>query len=167
MGGEWRRTGSVERLVDATPEQVYAVVSDVTTAGEISDECRRAEWLPDGPEEPVVGARFRGHNRSRLARWNRVCEVVEADPGRAFAFRTVPERFDPSRRDSTVWRYDLVREGDATRVRHSYEITVMPMRPFKALYGVLLPQHRDMRPSMQQTLDALAGRFADGAGRDG
>ena len=160
MGREWRTTGSVEQLVNATPEQVYAVVSDVTSTGELSDECRRAEWLPDGPQEPLTGAHFRGHNKSRLARWNRVCEVVEADPGRAFAFRTVPERLDPSRMDSTLWRYDLAPEGDRTRVRHSYEIITMPLRPFKALYGVLLPQHRDMRPSMRHTLESLAERLS-------
>jgi len=32
----------------------------------------------------------------------------------------------------------------------------MPRQPFKAVYGVLLPHHRDMRPSMRHTLDALA-----------
>ena len=104
----------------------------------------------------MVGARFRGHNRSRLARWTRVCEVLEAQPGRAFAFRTVPERFDPSRRDSTVWRYDLVPDGERTLVRHSYEIVVPPLALFRAIYGVLLPQHLDMRPAMRHTLDALA-----------
>ena len=160
MGREWRTTGSVERHVAAAPEEVYAVVSDVTATGELSGECRRAEWLPGSPQEPAAGARFRGHNKSRLARWNRVCEVVEAEPGRAFAFRTVPERFDPSRMDSTVWRYDLDPEGDGTRVRHSYEITMLPLRPFRALYGVLLPEHRDMRPSMRRTLDSLAERLS-------
>lgn len=152
----WLTTASVERTIDAPAADVYRAVADVTSTGERSDECRRVEWLADGPREAVVGARFRGHNRSGLARWSRVCEVVEAEPGRAFAFRTVPERFDPSRRDSTIWRYELDPDGDRTVVRHSYEITRPPLPPFKALYSVLLPQHRDMRPAMRHTLDALA-----------
>ena len=82
--------------------------------------------------------------------------VVEAEPGRVFAFRTVPERFDPSRHDSTTWRYEIFPVGEQARVRHSYEITVPPLRPFKAIYGVLLPQHRDMRPAMEHTLEELA-----------
>ena len=155
MSREWLSEACVVRVVDAPAGEVYRVVADVTSTGERSNECRKVEWL-DGSHAPVVGARFRGHNRFRLARWSRVCEVVEARPGEAFAFRTVPERWDPSRRDSTTWRYELEPEGDATLVRHSYEITLAPLPPLKALYGVLLPHHRDMRPSMQHTLDALA-----------
>ena len=155
MSREWLPGASVERLVHAPAAEVYRVVADVTSTGRRSNECLRAEWL-DGAREPAVGARFRGHNRFRLARWSRVCEVVEAHPGQVFAFRTVPERWDPTRRDSTTWRYDLEADGARTLVRHSYEMTLPPLRPMKALYGVLLPHHRDMRPAMQHTLDAVA-----------
>jgi uncharacterized protein YndB with AHSA1/START domain len=150
----WRTSGSVEEHVDAPPEVVYAAVADVTTTGERSAECRAAEWLP-GSAAGAVGARFRGRNRSGVARWSRVCEVVEAEPGRAFAFRTVPDRIDPSRRDSTTWRYTFEPDGDGTRVTHSYEITQLPLRLFQALYGRILPHHRDMRPQMAGTLAAL------------
>jgi hypothetical protein len=155
MAREWLTGGSVERVVDAPAVEVYRVVADVTSTGQRSDECHRVEWL-DGANAAVVGARFRGHNRVGPARWSRVCEVVDARPGEAFAFRTVPERWDPTRRDSTTWRYDLEPDGDRTRVRHSYAITLAPARPLKAVYGVLLPHHRDMRPAMKHTLDALA-----------
>lgn len=159
MGREWRTAGMVERVVDATAEEVYDLISDVTSTHKRSTECRKVEWL-SGPQQPVVGARFRGHNRSGLARWSRICEITEARPGRAFGFRTVPERWDPSRRDSTTWRYDLLPQGERTLVCHSYEITTLPLWPFKALYAVLLPQHRDMRPAMRHTLDALAADLA-------
>lgn len=156
MAAQWCTGGSVERWVAAEPHDVYRVVSDVTSTGERSDECRSAEWLPGGPQAAQVGARFRGRNRSGVARWSRRCEVVEAEPGRAFAFRTIPQRVDLSRADSTTWRYHLAPQDGGTLVRHSYEITRLPLRPFRALYGVLLPHHRDMRPSMQHTLDRLA-----------
>lgn len=160
MAREWLKSGSVERVIDADSEEIYRTITDVTSTGERSEECRRAEWLVGNPLNVAVGARFRGHNRSRLARWSRVCEVIEATPGRVFAFRTVPERWDPSRRDSTTWRYEFVPDGGRTLVRHSYEITKFPIGPFKALYGVFLSQHRDMRPAMQHTLDALAKSFS-------
>ena len=150
----WRTEGSVELFVDAPPAAVYDAVADVTRTGERSPECRAAEWLP-GSVKAAVGARFRGRNRSGIARWSRVCEVVVADPGRAFAFRTVPERRDPSRRDSTTWSYAFEAEGDGTRVVHSYEITQLPSPFFRAVYGRLLPDHRDMRPQMLATLEAL------------
>lgn len=77
------------------------------------------------------------------------------DPGLRFVFRTVPERIDPSRRDSTTWSYTFFPEGDGTRVTHSYEVTMLPSRPFRALYGWILPHHRDVRPQMAETLAAL------------
>jgi hypothetical protein len=141
---------------------VYAVVSDVTQIGTRSPECHKVEWLSGAPAGSV-GATFRGHNRSgRLARWSRRCEVTQADLGRAFVFRTLPERLDPSRRDSTTWSYLLEPVDGGTRVTHAYEITRMPLRPFRALFGVLLPHHRDMRPQMQANLDALREQFLSG-----
>lgn len=155
MAAQWRSGGSVERLVAADPDDVYRVITDVTSTGQRSDECHSAKWLPDGPQSAEVGARFRGRNRSGIARWSRVCEVLEAEPGRCFSFRTVPQRLDLTRADSTTWRYDLLPQDGGTLVRHSYEITRPPLRPFRAIYGVLLPHHKDMRPAMRHTLDRL------------
>jgi hypothetical protein len=150
----WRTGGSVSVYIDATPDDVYAHISDVTRIGERSPECRSARWL-DGATTGTVGTRFRGHNRSGFAaRWSRTCEVVDAVPGRSFAFRTVPQR-DPTRRDSTTWAYQLQPRGEGTHLTHSYEITVLPLPLMRALYGILLPQHRDMRPQMLQSLQTL------------
>ena len=133
-GRSWRTDGSVDLVVPAGPDDVYAVVSDVTRIGERSPECHTADWLPGAPAG-TVGAVFRGRNRaSWAARWSRRCEVVAAEPGRAFAFRTLPERLDPSRRDSTTWRYDLEPVDGGTRVRHSYEITALPLPPVRAVF---------------------------------
>ena len=46
-------------------------------------------------------------------------------------------------------------DGDGTRVTHAYRIDVLPYRPLLSLYSRLQPQHRDMRPQMQQNLEAL------------
>lgn len=154
MGRPWRRHGTVERVIAADAGLLYEVVSDVTRIGERSPECRAASWLTGPPG--AVGAVFRGRNRvGRAARWSRRCEVTEAEPRRAFAFRTLPERMDPTRRDSTTWRYDFEPTDGGTRVSHSYEITVLPLRPLRAVYGRLLPDHRDMRPQMAANLAAL------------
>lgn len=157
MGLKWRREGSASVHISASPDAVYTRIVDVTTPLEPAGESRRCEWVRGSPTQPVVGARFRGHNRVGWVRWSRLCEIVIAEPGRRFAFRTVPERFDPSRMDSTSWSYALEPEGDGTRVTHAYQIVRMPSLPFRILYGLLLPHHRDMRPSMQRTLEALKG----------
>ena len=144
----------METFIAAPPQDVFDAVADITRTGERSSECRSAEWLPGSPPGQM-GSRFRGRNRSGIARWSRVCEVVALDPGVRFAFRTVPERIDLSRRDSTTWSYTFAPDGDGTRVTHSYEITMLPSQPFRSLYGWVLPHHRDMRPQMAETLEAL------------
>ena len=156
---EWRTAGSVELMIDASPEKLYASLTDVMSVGDRSDECRSASWLPGARGPGQVGSRFRGHNRAGLVRWSRVCEILVADPDRQFTFRTVPERFDLSRADSTTWRYELTPTEGGTLVRHSYEITRLPRGPFKPLYAVLFPHHRDMRPAMSVTLQRLAANL--------
>jgi hypothetical protein len=76
----------VRTEIEATPEAVWAAVSDVTRMGEWSPECTGGAWRAGGPAEPVVGARFQGHNAKGGRRWSTVCEVVEAESGRAFAW---------------------------------------------------------------------------------
>jgi hypothetical protein len=149
-----RDEGAVDLLIAAPPDAIYERVADVTATGDRSVECRSCEWLPGAPPASV-GARFRGRNRSGLIRWSRVCEVTKAEPGRSFSFQTVPERFDPTRADSTTWSYVLEPEGTGTRVTHAYRITKLPLPPLQWLYARMLPQHRDMRPQMTHTLEAL------------
>lgn len=157
----WRTNGSVELWIDAPAVDVYEAVSDVTRTSEISSEVLAADWLP-GHAPGAVGARFRGRNRSGLARWTRVCEIVTATRGSSFSFRTVPERFDLSRRDSTTWSFELRPERGGTTIIQSYDITMLPSAPFRAIYGRLLPHHRDMRPQMEETLARLKRTLESG-----
>jgi hypothetical protein len=147
-----RSGGSVTVEMAAEPLTVYELVSDVTRIGEWSPECRRAKWLGDD-EGPVVGARFKGHNRWKLNRWARICEVTDATPGEAFEFRTVPGR-GPSA-DSSTWRYEIQRTESGSRVTESYQITKMPHAWFQPIIKRFMAHHLDMRPHMQQTLEAL------------
>lgn len=54
--------GEAQVYIEAPPDKVFQLVSDVTRMGEWSPECRRCRWL-DGVSSPVVGTRFRGQNR--------------------------------------------------------------------------------------------------------
>ena len=98
--------GGARVYIDAPPERVYQLVSDVTRMGEWSPECRRCRWL-DGAEGPAVGARFRGYNRRGWLRWSMLCRVTSAEPGRVFAFETVA----PIKGAQSRWRYDIQPEA--------------------------------------------------------
>jgi uncharacterized protein YndB with AHSA1/START domain len=75
----------VSREIAASPEAVYAAISDVTRMGEWSEECHSCEWH-EGCDGPVVGATFDGHNHNGEHRWTTQGKVIEAEPGRVFAF---------------------------------------------------------------------------------
>jgi uncharacterized protein YndB with AHSA1/START domain len=75
----------ITREIAASPEAVYAAISDVTRMGEWSEECHRCEWT-EGVDGPAVGATFEGHNRNGEQEWTTQATVVEADPGRSFVF---------------------------------------------------------------------------------
>jgi len=75
----------ISRDIAASPDAVYAAISDVTRMGEWSEECHACEWH-DGCDGPVVGATFDGHNRHGEHEWTTQGKVIEAEPARAFAF---------------------------------------------------------------------------------
>lgn len=75
-------------VVRATPEEVYALVSDVTRTGEWSPVCTQCWW--DEGQGPEVGAFFTGRNVTPDRTWETRSEVVVADPGREFAWSVGP-----------------------------------------------------------------------------
>ena len=89
--------------VDAAPDAVWRLVSDITRMGEWSPQCRGGRWL-GRPNGPVVGARFVGFNRQGWKWWATTNKVVEAEPGRVFAFRTDQNR--------ARWVFRLEPDGD-------------------------------------------------------
>lgn len=147
----------VEATVDATPEQVWEVLADVTRVGEWSHECHTAAWLSD-PGSAEVGAQFAGTNRNGPMRWRRTCTITEVQPARRLAYRT-SGGLPP---DSTEWRFDLEpTSSGGTRIRQSFTILKLP-RTTELAIVLLMPPHRDRRPALTDDLvrlgDVAAGR---------
>ena len=110
--------GSVTLDMTATPDEVWAVVSDVTRIGELSPETFEAEWL-EGATGPATGAYFRGHvnrNNSGILYWSR-CRVSECEPGRTFAF----EVYIGSAVINT-WRYEIAPSETGSTVTESFRL---------------------------------------------
>ncbi len=104
----------VERLIAASPEALWAMVSDVTRVGEWSPEAERCRWL-GGAGGPSVGARFKGFNRNGSKKWSTTNTVVACEPGRRFAFETTVGPFKVSR-----WDYAFEADGGACRVTETW-----------------------------------------------
>ena len=139
--------------IDAPPERVWRMVSDVTRMGQWSPACYRCEWL-DGATGAEVGARFRGYNRRGLARWSTVCEVTASEPGREFEFKVVDGTFSIGyrNRELTRWRYIFEPDGIGTKVTESFDIVSLP-----PLVRVIWPLIRndDRVGGMRQTLEQI------------
>ncbi|HUS61262.1 MAG TPA: SRPBCC family protein [Acidimicrobiales bacterium] len=134
--------------IDASPEDVWALVSDITRMGDWSPETKSAEWV-DGATSAVVGARFKGSNK-RKAPWSTTCTITEAEPGRCFAFSVG--------KGETTWRYDLAPSpSGGTDITESFEIVKAPGAVGKALtkLGTGMPwseREADLVKGMEHTL---------------
>lgn len=141
----------ISRDIAASPEAVWAAISDVTRMGEWSEECVGCEWH-DGVEGPVVGATFDGHNRNGDKEWTSQGEVVEAEPGRSFVFQCSMYDFHFS-----TWGYRIEPTETGCRVTEWSE----DLRPESALEfskkmsGVDDRAERN-RHTISGTLDRLA-----------
>jgi uncharacterized protein YndB with AHSA1/START domain len=133
-----QKCSRVQVQLEATVQQVWEVISDVTRIGEWSHECCSARWLGDAAG-PVPGARFRGRNRAGLARWARTCEIVGVDPPRELVWRTVPTLLFP---DSTEWRIELEPREGGTQITQSFTVLRAPWL-LDRLYAALIPAHQD------------------------
>lgn len=103
--------GVVEVDVDATPDELWPLISDIELPARFSEEFQGAEWM-DG-EEPGVGARFVGRNRHpRVGEWTVTCHVVGYESGRLFAWCPV-DPDDPA----AQWSFELEPLAGATRLR--------------------------------------------------
>ncbi|MBV8461669.1 MAG: SRPBCC family protein [Acidimicrobiales bacterium] len=138
--------------MDAPPDRVWALVSDVTRIGEFSPETFEAEWA-DGATGPAVGARFRGHVRrnGRGPVYWTTCRVTASDPGREFAFG-VESMGMPA---VNTWRYRIEpSEGGGSDVTESFELAdVVLLRVYWALAG--WARGRTNERGMRETLERM------------
>jgi len=133
--------------VDAPPEAVYAVVSDVTRMGEWSPETVRCVWI-DGAVGPAVGAKFKGSNKRGIARWSTKPTVVAAEPGREFAFVVD---------DLTRWSYRFEPDGSGTRLVESFEM--LEDLPLKFRIADRAMGIKDRVADLEQGMTATLGRI--------
>jgi hypothetical protein len=138
---------SVSRVIAAPSDELYALISDVTTIGSRSPETVEARWMTGTGD---AGSRFRGRNRIGALRWSTVSTVVRAEPGRAFCFEVAA----PSR---TTWSYVLEPVAGGTRVTEAMQKDnpqPLPIRLLQRLAGVT-DREAHLREGISATLEHL------------
>ena len=108
-------------LVDAPPQRVWALVSDIDLPARFSTEFQGGRWL-DG-ERPCAGRPLRRPQRAPGGR--RVGDDLRRDraasPGRAFAWAVGDPEYP-----SAQWRFELEPDGDGVRLRQWCQIGPAP-----------------------------------------
>jgi uncharacterized protein YndB with AHSA1/START domain len=104
-------TVEVQLWIDAPPERVWTLVSDVMLMPSMSEELQSVEWL-DGATGPAVGARFVGRSKHEaLGEWATTSYVVECEPERVFAWAVE----DPDH-PTAIWRFRLAPKDGGTEL---------------------------------------------------
>ena len=145
-----RLTHSDSVIVARSPDDLYAMVSDVTRMGEWSPICKACWW--DEGEGPRVGAWFTGRNELPERTWETRSEVVAADPGREFAFVVL----------GTIarWGYTFVPVDGGTELTESWEFLPGGLEFFEERFGDDAPAQiadrvEKARTGIPQTLAAI------------
>jgi hypothetical protein len=113
--------------VSATPDEVYAVVSDLSRSAEWSAECTGGTWVSGDPA--TIGAVFRGENlRAKdvvawapvvRGTWRTESEVIAAEPGRVFRWAM---RDGSGRAQDSVWSYEIEPADDGCVLVHHFRM---------------------------------------------
>lgn len=117
---------SASVIVDAAPETLYDMVSDITRMGEWSPICKKC-WWDEGVDGPQVGAWFTGRNETPERTWETRSQVVAHEPGKEFAFLVGGAW--------VRWGYTFAPVEGGTELTESWEFLPEGLARFEQLFG--------------------------------
>jgi hypothetical protein len=148
-------TVTVEVIVEASLDAVWALVTDINVPARFSDEFRGATWVDSGP---ALGARFVGRNwHKAMGAWETTSIVNRYEPPRAFGW-CVGESENPS----ASWWFELEEAPGGTRLAQgtrmgpapsglSIAITAMPDKEER----IVARRLAEFEANIRATLDGI------------
>jgi hypothetical protein len=113
--------------IAATPDAVYAVVTDLPRSAEWSVECIGGRWISGPPAQ--IGSVFRGENTRSAdvvawapvvrGNWSTESEVITAEPGRAFRWAIRDSAGNPQ---ESVWSFEIEPRDDGCLLIHHFRM---------------------------------------------
>lgn len=141
----------VSHEIAASPDAVFAAITDVTRMGDWSPETHRAEWN-DGFDGPALGAVFTGHNRFGGNEWSTEATIVELVENERFFFDCAVGDFVFS-----SWGYVIEPTDGGCRVTECCQNHIpAEMRESAAAISGVDDRVPHNRVGMQTTLERLA-----------
>ncbi len=139
---------TVERFVQAPPEEVFALLADPSRHREIDGSGTVREAV-GGSTRLSLGSRF-GMDMKAVAPYRMVNEVVDFEEGRCIAWQARPDRsWAATAIGGRIWRYELVPRDGGTLVRETWDISQERIPPLVwGLRGLT-------RLAMNRTMDRI------------
>ncbi|KAA1248982.1 SRPBCC family protein [Mycobacterium simiae] len=143
--------------IDAEPERVWSLVSDIELMATLSNELQAVEWV-DGATGPRLGARFVGYNEhDAFGQWSAMSEIVCCDQPREFTW-TVGEPDNPS----ATWRFRLTPRDGGTALTFGTQLgpgrsglsSVIESMPDKE-QKIVFVRLREFEAAIDKTLAAI------------
>jgi uncharacterized protein YndB with AHSA1/START domain len=161
-------TAEAQTWIDAPPERVWALVTDLGQMPSMSDELQSVEWQ-GGVTGPAVGRSFLGRSgHEALGEWETTSYVVECEapgPGPGVLAWAVADPDEPS----ALWRFTLEPRDGGTLLRQwmrmgpgrsglSLAIDRMPDKEQK----IVFVRMREFEKAITGTLAAIKERVEAG-----
>jgi uncharacterized protein YndB with AHSA1/START domain len=142
-----RDVESVERVIPAPPEAIFALLADPSRHREIDGSGSVHD--PKGtPHRVKLGDTF-GMAMKRVVPYSTTNTVIEFDDNRRIAWRTCSTSFIGNVLGGPIWRYELEPVDGGTRVRESWDISTSKAEKPLLRLGMV---RKDTRNSMEKTL---------------
>ena len=154
---------SVERMIPAPPEKIFAVLADATQHSAIDGSgmlqgATTQQEKAGAPQRLALGTMFGMSMKMLHLPYSTANRVVEFEENRRIAWQTGPTGFMGRVVAGRIWRYELEPVDGGTRVRESWDITPDHQRVLLKLGNIYSSK---TRRDMERTLERL-GRLVTG-----
>ena len=149
--GENRDVVSVERVINAPPEVIFALLADPSRHQDF-DGSGTVRDAKSGSERLALGSTF-GMSMKMGIPYSMVNEVIDFEENRRIAWQTRGGGAIGSKVGGRIWRYELEPVDGGTRVRESWDVSKegkFGTRWLVRLYGT------KTKANMAKTLERIA-----------
>ncbi len=142
---------SVERVIEAPPEAIFALVADAAKHPLIDGSGTVKEVKEGAPERLSLGSTFGMSMKAGLS-YSMVSEVIEFEDNRRIAWQSKPKGIAGRVAGGRIWRYELEPVDGGTKVRESWDLSKDHQRMLLKRGG--LPERT--KKAMEKTLERIA-----------
>lgn len=148
---------TVERVVPAPPEAIFALVANTTRHAEIDGSGTVMRPKAGTPERLSLGATFVMSMKIAGIGYSMVNNVIEFEEDRRIAWQARPPGLIGRFTGGQIWRYEFEPVDGGTRARESWDLSQDGQRTLLKFSGMPTRMQRAMEKSLER-IERLLGR---------